>query len=173
MPTPVREESLADGQLTTTNTTLISGADVPTAALTVIFVNASLVDVEITVTFKRAGGTARRLGNLTLEPNEEFRLVNLPIQPDDSLLAVAGLSGKVDYLILGSRSGSFHKMAFNADGALKQETSGSLAVAGSLTTLDQLALDELSQHSALLRRILVGIETIAGGDIGDPETPAV
>ena len=112
-----RPLTLADGQLGTTAAQILAGSSAPANRITVVLQNVSSNEQTVTLTFSRAGGTARRLARAVLDQNEQLYLTGLPMQPDDSLLGMAGASAAVDYLIFTAGEGPLSVRTLAADGA--------------------------------------------------------
>ena len=167
-----RELTLADGQLPTTAATLVSGGDVPNHHVSGVFANVSTYDVTVTITFKRAGGTARRIAYAVLAPNESLRLNDQPIQGDDTLLGLASVATAIDYvLFVGSPGGQAPGVAqAGAAGSIRSEMSGSLTLAteSALAISEAPSVEEsLAEQTHILRRVLLALELMTGQQIPD------
>lgn len=138
-----REWTLADGQLGTTAATLLSGVDAPALGhVEVVLQNTGDTEETIVLTFRRSGGTARRLVRLVLQANEQAFVRGVAMQPDDTLLAVTTTASTVDYLVVASGAKSLTAEVLDAAGTSKGVTT--------------------------LRKMLVGIEQLVGGELADP-----
>ena len=169
-----RELTLADGQLGTSAASVLSGADAPSGVVSGIFHNTSDVEQTVLLTFKRSGGTARRLVRAVLLENEQLIVSNLPMQPDDTLLGRTTTASTVDYLIYSAtRGGQFGVVCLGADGLTKQELSTAattaLTVVGDMDIVESPSVEVLlSEQNSLLRRLVLSAEVLCGGAIPDP-----
>ena len=168
----VRELTLADGQLGAAAATIVSGADVPSHYVNVLLTNVSGNDnVEVTLTFQRAGGTARRLARRTLDNNESVELVNWPIAPDDTLLGVASLAASVDYIVTQSTNGRPTIITRDEAGAIKHHSVGTSTISGTLDVAKARGIEHLlAELLSLTRRQLLCLQDIVGSEMPDPET---
>lgn len=165
-----RSLTLADGQLSVSNATLISGADVPAGFVSLLLSNTHSGNVTVTLTFRRAAGTARRLCKVTLEADEQLKIDNLPIQPDDSVLGFADIASVVDYLVSAPPgSGQLGIAVVGTDGATKREISGSAIISGNVDVAESPSLEDLmTEQNSILRRVLLALEMLHGSKIPDP-----
>ena len=166
---PSRQLTLADGQLSTTTATLIGGADVPGSHVSVLLSNTSSFDVTVTLSFQRAGGTARRIRKVTLEADDQLLLRHLPIQPNDTLLGVANVPSAVDYLVNSSTDGPISISVLSASGGVKNEITGETAVTGQVNVGETPSMEDLmTEQNSILRRVLLALELLHGNEIPDP-----
>ena len=138
-----RSLTLASGQLGTTAATLLSGANAPpTGRVTAILNNTGTSEETIVLTFQVSGGTARRLVRIVLQENQAAHVRGIPIQPDDTLLALTSTASVVDYLMLASDANDI--------------------------TVEVLGADGTGKGIATLRRMLFGMELVHGDELPDP-----
>ena len=139
-----RSRTLADGQLSTSSATVISGADngVPSESATVLLQNTSSSEETILLTFSRSGGTSRRLARIVLQENEQAIIRNLPMQIDDVLSGYTTTASTVDYLVFSGSGGGFSVEVYDALGTSKGVTT--------------------------LRKVLLGIQHLVGDELPDP-----
>jgi hypothetical protein len=95
---------IADGQVAATATQITTGAASRARRLNVIFSNVGTQTETLIITTLRGGGanltgTARRIHRVLLDPNWSLHIRGLPLNIDDSLLAVTTDAGAVDYVI--------------------------------------------------------------------------
>ena len=162
-----RSLTLADGQLGVTAATLFLGADGPAEYVNVVLANQSQQnDITVTLTFRRAGGTGRRLAKIVLDKDEQIVLTNLPMQPDDSLVGLANYAASIDYLISTGQGGPLRMVTIAASGAIKANTVGSQEMSGTINLDKATALETLlEEQNNLLRRVVLGLEIISGANI--------
>lgn len=164
-----RSLTLADGQLGTTAATLLSGADAVAGSVSAVFTNTSAAEQTVILTFRRSGGTARRIARAVLAEHEQLRLDNLPMQPDDTLLGYTSNASAVDYLVVSGDGGAMRLTPYGATGSPKSTVDGEQEVSGSLTLSEVSPLEDLdSERNSLLRRLVLGIEMLTGTPIPDP-----
>ena len=138
-----RTLTLADGQLGTTAAAILSGGSAPPGGhVDVICQNTSSEEQTVVLTFQRSGGTARRIWRAVLAENEQLLVGGIPLQPDDTLLAVTTTASAVDYLVFASGASGL--------------------------SLDVLSADGTSKGVATLRKILLGMELLSDGHMIDP-----
>jgi hypothetical protein len=139
-----RDLTLADGQLGTTAATLYSGASAPANGhrIDVILQNTGDSEETVVLTFQRMGGTARRLFQCVLQADEQLLLRGVPVQPDDTVLAVTSTASVVDYLVTVSSAATLTAEVLDSSGTNKGVTT--------------------------LRKILLGVEYFVGGSLADP-----
>lgn len=144
----LRTQSLADGQLDDSASTLLEGSSTAEGRVNVVLYNTGSQAQTVVLTFSRAGGTARRLARAELDADEGLLLTGVPLQPGDSLLGVASSAAAVDYLVLAGGGDALALHTLAADGssrALDTAESPNVAINGQLTT---------SVHDDGLRRLL-------------------
>lgn len=139
--------TLADGQLAAAAATIFTGgqdANYPSEGnlvATLSLCNTSGANTETcTITFKRQGGTARRIARVVLSPNETARISGIPMQMGDVLLGAATDATTVDYVLGVSGISSFAVEVFDANGSSKQVAGATITAATTITSASANAL---------------------------------
>jgi hypothetical protein len=133
--------TLADGQLPAVAAAIYTGATGDADRINGIFSNTSATLTEtIVLTFQRLVGTtlgtARRIVRAVLAPNEQLRVIGLPMRTGDVLTGVTTDATTVDYLITRSEGTILDIGVLDANGSFKQvasSISGNQAVNGILS----------------------------------------
>jgi hypothetical protein len=121
-------QTIADGQLAAAAAAILTGADVGSTRVDIVLNNTSGSSTEtVTLTFQRAGGTARVLDRCALLPHETRTITGVGIQSGDVLLGVATDAATVDYLISVSAGGPLTARTTDANGAAKGASAATLA----------------------------------------------
>jgi hypothetical protein len=137
-----RDLTLADGQLSSTAATLFAGSGTQARRVDVILQNTGSSTETVTLTFTRANGsTARRLARLELGENQQAFVYGVPLEPDDTLTAVATTGSVVDYLVFASGSRSFGMELLDSTGT--------------------------SKAAEALRKTKAGVESLVGDELPD------
>ncbi len=156
---PARDKTLADGQLSATSATILSGdsvRNVSSGRVTLTLANTVVAEQEIFVKFQRDGGTARLIAHAVLEKYQVYIVKGIAMQPDDTLVGYAGSADVVDYLVAAaSDETEFGMAAVAADGTVKQNAEVELEITeGSGLTRDGVAITaELDEIKKLLMKI--------------------
>jgi len=131
----------ADGQLAATATAIFTAgqdANYPSdgdVLVTLQLANTSGATTEtVTITFKRQGGTARRLARVILSPNETATIAGISMQQGDVLLGATTNATTVDYILGGSAAVTFSVQTFNSSGASKQVAGATITSATTITS---------------------------------------
>lgn len=95
----VRNLTLADGQLGTTVAEIIAGPGDYAKRVHCIFANVGAQEETVVVTIVRAGGTARRLYRVVLQPDQSAEIDGLPLNSADSLKAYTTNAASIDYVV--------------------------------------------------------------------------
>lgn len=131
--------TIADGQVAASATQILDGAsNTAQRGVSVMFSNTGNSSETVVVTFKRQGGTARRIAYAVLAQNESLLITGLKITSGDTLLASASDASVVDYLITGEQDGPYTVSVFDANGCLKTVANGTgstanLSATGTIT----------------------------------------
>lgn len=141
-------KTYADGQLAASATSIfIAGQDGNYPSVgdingSLTLTNTSAVNTEtIVLTFKRQGGTSRRLLRLVLSPNEAAIVRGIPMQQGDQLLGSTTDATTVDYVLGDSAGGvGLTVESYDSNGVLKQTNGVSITGATTLTSTSATAL---------------------------------
>ncbi len=90
--------TIADGQVAATATQIVTGRD-HARKLNVILSNTGTQDETVILTYRRNGGTPRRIWFGVLSPNWQARICGLPLNGADVLLGQTTDAGVVDYVV--------------------------------------------------------------------------
>jgi len=127
--------TLADGQVAASATAILTySGDAPTR-VSAVFTNVGGLSETLVLTFKRQGGTARRIFRRAMVANEQLVIAGLPMSKDDVLLAATSNASSVDYVVNDTPDANFSITGYDATGAIAQVTSGTsgnLTVGGDL-----------------------------------------
>ncbi len=97
--------TLADGQLGTASTSVLSSSSLRNAEQVVggTFVNVGTHQEKVVLQVSRAGGTARQIHQSVLQVGDSLSMTGLPLQSGDTLNAYTSNASSVDYLITDSK----------------------------------------------------------------------
>lgn len=133
---------LSDGQLGATAATLLSGANAPASGLVdVLLNNTGTTEETVLLTLQVRGGTARRVVRVVLNENQAAHIRRVPVGFEDTLLAVTTTASTVDYVV---------------------------TISGFSPSVDVLSGDGTNKATAVLRRMLFGMELAHGDELPDP-----
>ncbi len=88
-----------DGQVAITATQIAAGPSSQGGRVNVLFANVGTTTETLVVTTTRIAGTARRVHRCFLDPNECLHIRGLPLNGEDSLLAMTTTALTVDYVV--------------------------------------------------------------------------
>ena len=115
-----RVQTLTDGQLAATATSLLSGATVADQKVQIVCVNTGTGAETVIVTQKVSGGTARQVARSILGAKETLIVTGIGMHGDDTLLGQTTNATTVDYVVSTCPSDEpFEIESLDANGALK------------------------------------------------------